>query len=424
MTVDVPYSLYGGVRECVFSRERECMLAGGAETGKTLGLLWLFDALAKKYPGAQLSIIRKVRADLLPSVLRTYKRDFLDRGYCPGVTAYGGENPAWYDYPGGSRIWLGGMDDPGRTLSAERDAIMVNQAEQLSLTDWEYLTRCVTGRGAVMPYTRLVGDCNPAHRSHWILRRAAAGSLTLYNSTHRDNPVLWDHARNEWTEQGLRTREALGKLTGDRYMRLFQGVWANPEGAIFQVFDEAKHKVKAFDPPAAWPRAVGVDPVGAFVAALWAAFDPRGRVLHVYREYMEPFGLTTRQHAANILALSKGEAVFGWYGGGPSERQQRTDFQEAGVPIVAPEIADVWSGIDKINELLATGALVIHDNCINLLSQLGSYRRKLDRAGNPTEAIEDKETYHLVDNLRYIVAGLTGGERSQVVYDPVRVSAW
>jgi len=373
--VNVPYSLYGGARKAVFSHERECITSGPAQTGKTLAILWLLDALAKKYPGAQFSIIRKVRADLLPSVLRTYKRDFLDRGYSPGVTAYGGENPAWYDYPNGSRIWLGGMDDAGKTLSSERDVIFVNQCEQLSLADWEYLTRCVTGRGAVMPHTRLIGDCNPAHRSHWILQRAAAGSLTLYQSYHRDNPTLWDHEAQEWTELGRSTLDALSKLTGERRARLYEGRWANPEGAIFEVYSEGRHKVKAFEIPRHWPRVVGIDPLGAFVAAVWGAFDPHGRVLHIYREYCEPFGLTTTQHAANILAATGSETVFGWYGGGPSERQQRTDFAAAGIPLQAPAIDDVWSGLDKINELLHLSALVIHDTCLDLASDLGAYAK-------------------------------------------------
>ena len=36
------------------------------------------------------------------------------------VLPYGGNKPEWYDYPNGSRIWIGGMDKPGKVLSAEQ----------------------------------------------------------------------------------------------------------------------------------------------------------------------------------------------------------------------------------------------------------------------------------------------------------------
>jgi len=422
-TYDIPYSFYGGNREAIRCRDPEVIVWGPAETGKTLAFLWKLHRLAYKYKGAQLAIIRKKKTDLHGTVLRTFTRDLIEP-YGPGVKKWGGEYAQLFDYPGGSRIWLGGIDDPAKTLSSERDVIYVNQAEELTNADWEYLTRCVTGRGAVMPYTQLIGDCNPSHGQHWILSRKQSGSLTLFETTHKDNPVLWDHDTETWTEQGLKTRSVLGRLTGARYKRLFIGAWAAEEGAIYDCFDDEKHKVGSFEIPRHWPRVVGIDPYGAFIAALWGAFDPEGKVLHIYREYMQPFGVTTEQHVKNILIDSKGESIWQWYGGGPSERQQRADFAGYGLPLTAPQITDVWSGIDKVIELLQYGNLVIHDNCVNLLSELGGYRRKTTRDGIVTDKIDRKEEYHLCDALRYLVAGLVGRESISIAYDPVVVGRW
>ena len=82
----------------------------------------------------------------------------------------------------------------------------------------------------------------------------------------------------------------------------------------------------------------------------------------------------------------------------------------------------VWSAIDKIIQLLDASRLVIHSNCTDLLSEIGSYRRKL-KDGIPTDTIEDKDTYHLLDALRYLVTFLTdmSGEQEQIVYNPVRI---
>jgi len=402
----IPYCFYGGNRQAILCKDPEVVASGPAETGKSLGLLFKLHTLAYKYPGAQFSIVRKYKSDLHGSVIRTLKRDLVDE-YGPGVQGINNKYPQMIDYPRGSRIWLGGMDDPGKTLSSERDIIYVPQAEQLSVAEWEYLTRCVTGRGAVMPYTQLIGDANPGPPTHWILQREKAGKLTHFKTTHRDNPTLWDRERGEWTEQGERSLSVLRNMTGTRLQRLYHGLWCAPEGAIYDVFDDQKHVVAPFGIPPTWPRSVGIDPLGAQIAAAWIAFDRNSGILNVYREYCEPFGMTTAGHAENILKASRGEAVFAWVCGGPSERAWRTEWQAAGIPVIEPPISDVWVGIDRVYQLLKEFRLVIHSNCQGLISEIGDYRRKMGRDGIATETIAHKERYHLLDSLRYLIAWLT-----------------
>lgn len=414
---DIPYNFYGGNRAAILSRDPEVILAGPAETGKTLAWLWKLHTLAYKYSGCQLAIVRKQKTDIVGSAFRTLERDLLT-DYGPGVKVYGGQYPQWINYPAGSRIWLGGLDDPGKTLSTERDLIYVNQAEELSVSDWEFLTRCVTGRGSVMPYTQLVGDCNPASPTHWIRQRSRASNgkkpaLTFFESLHKDNPTLWDRSAKEWTTQGKRSLGRLANMTGTRLQRLYYGLWAAPEGAIYDIFEsdlgeygQKRHVVKSFPIPQTWPRAVGIDPFGAQIAAVWIAFDPNG-ILNVYREYLQPFGLTTEGHASNILGVCKGEPVFAWVCGGPSERAWRLEWQAAGIPVVEPPVSDVWVGIDRVYQLLKEFRLVVHDSCTNLIGEIGDYRRKVGRDGVATEKIESKDDYHLLDSLRYVIAWLT-----------------
>lgn len=237
--------------------------------------------------------------------------------------------------------------------------------------------------------------------------------------------MLFNPATGEITAQGVRTFETLDALTGARYMRLRKGLWAAPEGAIYDIFDEERHKVKSFQIPPLWPRTVGVDPFGAHIGALWLALDMQNQVLHVYREYCEPFGVTTPDHVANILRLSQGETIFAWVGGGPSERAWRADWTGAGIPLIEPPISDVWLGIDRVYKLLKDHALVIHDCCVNLLSEIGSYVRKMDRDGTITEKIEGKEKFHQLDALRYIVAWLTEPrETTSIVYPIERIGRY
>ena len=235
---------------------RAWILAGPAETGKTFATLWRLDQLLAATPNAQAALIRKVRVTITGTVLRTYERVIgMSQS---GAVAYGGKQPQWYDYPNGARLWIGGMDDPGKVLSGERDWIYVNQAEELTQDDWETLSTRATGRGAITDTPMLFGDCNPGPADHWIMRARDAGALALLESKHEDNPSLYDSA-GTLTAQGIRTMQVLDALTGVRKLRLRSGLWVGAEGQFFEHWDEALHVCAPFAIPIDWP--------------VWAAFD-------------------------------------------------------------------------------------------------------------------------------------------------------
>lgn len=227
--------------------DRAWILGGPYETGKTWATLWRLDSEARRVKGGQFAIVRKVRNDMDGTVLVTWRKIIAIRG---GVTAFGGEKVQWYDYPNGSRVWVGGLDRPEKTLSGERDGVYVNQAEELDEADWELLTRSTTGRGAVTDTPMLFGDCNPGSEDHWILSRKAAGSLTLLESRHEDNPRLHDGAN--WTEAGRSTLSDLDRLTGVRYSRGRLGLWVGADGAYFAQLDERLHLCDMRLAPEGW----------------------------------------------------------------------------------------------------------------------------------------------------------------------------
>jgi hypothetical protein len=269
--------LRGANRQLMSCRSQEVILAGPAETGKTwVGCIKLH-LTCMKYPGSQHAMVRKTNVSIAGTVGRTFRKIVADAG----VHAYGGESPSKYIYPNGSVVWVGGMDNPDSILSAERDSIYVCQAEELTDKDWETLTTRCTGRGSTIKWPQLFGDCNPGGSKHWIRERAAAGKLTLLNTTHIDNPTLYlecatleeakaksvtqaqmkgmeftqqdidsvsEHQLKQangkfytLTEQGCKSIKSLSNLTGVRQKRLFKGIWATSEGAVYPMFDAAIH---------------------------------------------------------------------------------------------------------------------------------------------------------------------------------------
>lgn len=232
---------YGRNLEWLKSSFPQSILSGPAETGKTMTALYLLDSYAWDYPGMQGAIVRETYKSMPGSVLQTFEEKILTGD--TRVKKYGGEKPEWYDYPNGSRIWVGGMDNPSRVLSSERDCIYVNQAEELSKEDWETLSTRATGRAGHMPFARLIGDCNPGASIHWIKQKESEGSLELKESRHEDNPVLFNQETGDITEQGKRSLAVLDKLTGVLYLRLRKGIWASAEGVVYDGYDKAVHLI-------------------------------------------------------------------------------------------------------------------------------------------------------------------------------------
>ena len=62
--------------------------------------------------------------------------------------------------------------------------------------------------------------------------------------------------------------------------------------------------------------------------------------------------------------------------------------------------------------MMKPGRLRVFKSCKGVRDELGSYRRKLDAAGDPTEVIVDKRTYHRADSLRYACIRITDGPKT------------
>ena len=397
------------------TRRHEWMLAGPAETGKTYGGLWRVDSELRRVHGSRWVLVRKVRADMGGTVLNTFARVSGIRG---GVSTYGGNEPQWFDYPNGSRLYVAGMDRPGKVLSGEFDGIYVNQAEELRLEDWETLTTRCTGRGVRTDAPMLCGDCNPGPPAHWILGRA---SLEVFHSRHEDNPTLYDGAN--WTEQGNATLEILDSLTGVRKERLRHGRWVAADGTVYEAFDRGVHVVKPFPIPADWRRlrAIDLGYTNPFVCQWWA-IDPDGRA-YLYREIYRTQRLV-EDHAREIVSLSAGEHIEATVA--DHDAEDRATLERYGVPTIAAFKA-VTVGIQATHARLQKAAdgkprlFVFEDALLSRDETLASAHKPTCTAeefevyvwnkaadGKPLKEEPVKAFDHGMDAMRYLVAHIDG----------------
>lgn len=424
----------GAALEAQSITDHEWILSGPAETGKTWAALWRLDTLLRTTPRSTGALVRKVRADMGGTVLRTYERLAKARG---GVVPYGGKTPEWYEYENAAVLYIGGMDRPGKVLSGERDWIVANQLEEFTLDDWETLTTRCTGRGAWTKTPMLFGDCNPSHPSHWILHRP---SLKVLHSFHQDNPSLYT-AEGELTEQGVRSMAILDALTGVRRERLRFGRWVAAEGVVYDGFERGVHLIprKKAPPIKRWVGSIDWGFTNPSVFQLWG-IDGDGR-MYLFRELYRTQRLA-QDLAEDIKALLKSEGIsldherrhFAGIPVKPSSEERvlecivadhdaedRATLARSGVPTRAA-IKEIGAGIQKVQARLRTAGdgkpriYVLDDALVErdaeladrrlptcLLDEFEVYAWPKGKDGKPVKEVPDDVNNHGSDAMRYAV---------------------
>jgi hypothetical protein len=181
----------------------------------------------------------------------------------------------------------------------------------------------------------------------------------------------------------------------------YRGEFDVPEAQIYSPFDTDLDVCDDFPVPEAWARYGGLDFGGVHMAATCWAERPEDKHLFLVREYLAgniPIG----QHAANL----KGWGCRKWFGGAGSEAAWRREFGQHGMPIVEPLVPEVELGIQTVYGLMVDHSLTVFRSCARWLDEAGTYSRKLDTSGQPTEAIADKDTFHLLDSTRYCLGSI------------------
>jgi PBSX family phage terminase large subunit len=425
------YAPFGAARELFHSREPELLLAGAAGTGKTVAALHKAALVAMKYPRSNLLITRKVARSLGPSTLRSFEERVIGELLTTGaVRFFGGSTnkPAAYQFKSNrSQIVVGGLDDPIKIMSTEYDMIVVDEATETTVTDWESLkSRLRNGR---VPYQQLIGCCNPDAPHHWLHQRADQGILRMLVSTIRDNPLYWDAETGTFTPAGhTYVVENLGaSLTGVRRARLLDGQWVAAEGIIYEGFRRELHVIDRMPEGwEAWPRVWSIDwgTVNPMVVQFWAR-DHDGR-LYLYRELYHTQTLV-EDMARKVMSIvapdgewiePRPEAVVADHDLG----ERKVFTRHTGLVTVAAR-KDVLPGIEKVQlrlrpakdglprlfivagaRLERDGALLGAGKPTSTIEEFGSYVWKPGPDGKPTPDEPLKIDDHGMDATRYAVA--------------------
>lgn len=218
--------------------------------------------------------------------------------------------------------------------------------------------------------------------------------------------ISWPSTANPVFPQAEMDR-AKRVMPGWKYRMFYEGKFERPAGLIYDAFDESTCKIHRFPIPTTWPRYVGHDFGTANPAAMFYAQDPGTGYFYAYGEYKPGPGRSTREHVQEFKRLTEGVNVLKRAGGSHQEEEIREAYRANGWFIQEPKIHDVAAGIDRVYALHKLNKLFVFDDLQKYLDEKLSYSYALNDQYEPTDEIEDKSSYHLMDAERYILSDFT-----------------
>ncbi len=435
-TKHVRFHLHAGQSKAIYSTARIIAVIAGRQSGKTVtGPPWLFNEMRARGPGDYLIAspsFQLLAKKALPEFERLFIKQlrlgkFVGRDHHFEVSKQGCD-ALWGEVPSETtKIFFGHADMPETLESATAKAAWLDECGQrrFHLESYEAIRgRLAVCRGRCLmtttPYSQNWLKSQIWDKAGLIHRWDDNLKLTesRYPEKEADIHVISFNSLLNPTFPRDEFESMVRSLPQWKMDLFYRGKFTRPAGVIYDCFDEIVHKCSPFAIPQAWPRYLGMDFGGVHTAGVFLAAElnnngnETGR-LFAYREYPVAgrwAAMTAKVHTESLLMgeVRKPIAV----GGAASEDNWRREFTQAGLTIREPPIKEVDVGIDRVYGAIKSNQLFVFDTCVGLLDELASYSRELDENGNVTERIEDKETYHRLDCLRYIISHIKGGKKT------------
>jgi PBSX family phage terminase large subunit len=263
-----------------------------------------------------------------------------------------------------------------------------------------------------VPNARLLATSNPDGPAHWLrqkfLLREGELDLRSWHFTLDDNPAL-----DPVYVEALK-REYVGLW----YRRFIEGAWCLAEGAVFDMWDEARHVVDILPPILRWVG-LGVDygsvnPFAALLLGLGAPEQDGKQRLYFVDEWRWDSKLQRRQ----LTDHEYSQRLRDWLGQvpiphtelrgvrpewtvvDPSAASFRTQLYQDGL---TPTLGDnrVLDGIRLMSSLLATNRLKVARSCKGFIEEIPGYSWNPDKA-EKGEDVPIKADDHSLDGARYV----------------------
>lgn len=249
-----------------------------------------------------------------------------------------------------------------------------------------------------IPGAQFFGTMNPEGPYHWmkanVLDLAESKQLNLrrWHFTLDDNPFLDPQYVEDLKKE----------YTGLWYKRYILGLWVLAEGAVYDMWDEAKH-VLAAPPAAARDYYVAID-YGTNNPTVFGLFGVLGNRAWMEREYYYDSTRSGRQKTDREFAAD----LVAWLGDvrpreiivDPSALSFKTELRQCGFGQVRDADNSVLDGIRTVATMLTSGRLHICADCKEMQKEFSGYvwDAKAQAKGEDKPL---KQSDHCCDQLRY-----------------------
>lgn len=253
--------------------------------------------------------------------------------------------------------------------------------------------------------SKLWFNCNPENPMHWF-RQEWILKANEHNALHLhflmdDNPALSEETKGRYRSM----------FTGVFYNRFVLGQWCMSEGVIYDMFSEDENIYSDAQRPVdlEWTghRTISIDYGTTNPMRFLDIYDYDG-TLYVDREYSWDSRKEHRQKTdfeyADELEKFVGDKNQCEIIVDPSAASFIEECRRRGF-FVLPANNNVLDGIRKVSNLLAKRRIKIHDTCVCLRDEMGTYLWD-DKAAVRGEERPIKENDHSQDALRYKVNSL------------------
>ena len=394
------------------STARIVAVLSGTQGGKTSFYpLWLWREMQQRGPGDYMVVTPTyplLNLKALPEFMRWFKSTLNLGDYKAQdkqfIVSPAGETALWgaeQDEP--TRVLFGYAAEPESLESATAKAACLDEAGQkrFKVDSYEAIRRRLSiHRGRVL-ITTTPYNLGWLKQRIWDVWKAGKSNIDVIRFESIANPLF---SREEW-------EEAKKELPRWKFDMFYRAIFTRPAGLIYDAFNEARHKSARFYIPLDWPRFIGLDFGGVNTAALFYAQDPKSKRLYLYKEY-KAGGRTAKEHVNAMMADEP--TPLRVVGGAKSEGQWRQEFSAAGLTVRGPDITEIELGIDRVFGAHRKDKIIVFDDLPGYLDEKMSYSRELDENGDPTDKIEDKNSFHYMDAERYIIGYLMGDNTAEV----------
>jgi len=286
--------------------------------------------------------------------------------------------------------------------------------DELTLVNEDFWVQLL-GRLRV-PGAQIFATTNPDSPAHFVKRQVIDRAVELGYRVFRFRLSDNEHLDPAYVAQINR------EFVGLWRRRFIDGDWVIAAGAIFDMWDPARHVIAHDDMPT-------MDRVLALGVDYGDTHLTRGMLLGLGRDKAEtarlyvldewaPGNMTIGEHSADLRAwLGRLEPPAWrapeWVFVDPAAASFKHQLFYDGMGNVANALNDVLSGIRTVSSLLATDRLLVSDRCTNLIDQIPAFvwdpKATLRGEDKPVKSEDDE-----VDALRYAVFSTRALWRSQI----------